>query len=272
MGTGNERRRASREAGGVRRRLFGSSGTANSVGLASESDKITTIHAGQGARVTTRKNAAEAADRARKNAEARYAKRHPEERGPQVGPRRSTRNVVLIVIAAILALAVVFALGTLVTSMLFPPAERESHQNDQNLRPTASEQEMIDRQEAHDAAQEQAGVDGSVSYGNETYSLSQGDAGTWALVNAAGDVLFEVEGTPTALLRSAETILIPENREDGWDVVCYVIGGHISGVTYVVGSDGEAVGGSGSIDSVELDDTTLRVTDDSGKTTDVALV
>lgn len=272
MGTGNERRRASREAGGVRRRLFRSSGTANSVGLASESDKITTIHAGQGARVTTRKNAAEAADRARKNAEARYAKRHPEERGPQVGPRRSTRNVVLIVIAAILALAVVFALGTLVTSMLFPPAERESHQNDQNLRPTASEQEMIDRQEAHDAAQEQAGVDGSVSYGNETYSLSQGDAGTWALVNAAGDVLFEVEGTPTALLRSAETILIPENREDGWDVVCYVIGGHISGVTYVVGSDGEAVGGSGSIDSVELDDATLRVTDDSGKTTDVALV
>ena len=233
---------------------------------------ITTIHAGQGARVTTRKNAAEAADRARKNAEARYAKRHPEERGPQVGPRRSTRNVVLIVIAAILALAVVFALGTLVTSMLFPPAERESYQNDQNLRPTASEQEMIDRQEAHDAAQEQAGVDGSVSYGNETYSLSQGDAGTWALVNAAGDVLFEVEGTPTALLRSAETILIPENREGGWDVVCYVIGGHISGVTYVVGSDGEAVGGSGSIDSVELDDTTLRVTDDSGKTTDVALV
>ena len=262
MGTGNEKRRASREASGARRKLFRSSGTAKADGLASESDEITTIHAGQGARVTTRKNAAEAADRARKNAEARYAKRHPEEVGPQVGPPRSTRNVVLIVIAAILALAVVFALGTLVTSLLFPAATPENRQNDQNLRPTASEQEM----------QEQAGVDGSVSYGNETYSLSQGEEGTWALVNAAGDVLFEIEGTPAALLRSAETILIPENREDGWDVVCYVIGGHLSGVTYVVDSSGDAVGGSGSIDSVELEDTTLRVTDDSGSTTDVSLV
>ena len=272
MGTGNEKRRASRETSGARRKLFRSSGTAKADGLASESDEITTIHAGQGARVTTRKNAAEAADRARKNAEARYAKRHPEEVGPQVGPPRSARNVVLIVIAAFLALAVVFALGTLVTSLLFPPAEQENRQNDQNLRPTASEQEMIDRQEAHDAAQEQAGVDGSVSYGNETYSLSQGEEGTWALVNAAGDVLFEIEGAPAALLRSAETILIPENREDGWDVVCYVIGGHLSGVTYVVDSNGDAVGGSGSIDSVELEDTTLRVTDDSGSTTDVSLV
>ena len=272
MGTGNERRRASREAGGARRRLFRSSGSAKSDGLASESDEITTIRAGQGARVTTRKNAAEAADRARKNAEARYAKRHPEEVGPQVGPPRSTRNVVLIVIAAILALAVVFALGTLVTSLLFPAATPENHQNEQNLRPTAAEQELMEQQEEHNAAQEQAGVDGSVSYAGEAYSLHQGEDGTWGLANASGDTLFEIEGTPVALLRSAETILIPENREDGWDVVCYVIGGHLSGVTYVVGSDGNAVGGSGSIDTVELDGTTLRVTDDSGSTTDVSLV
>ena len=104
------------------------------------------------------------------------------------------------------------------------------------------------------------------------WPLHQGEDGTWGLANASGDTLFEIEGTPVALLRSAETILIPENREDGWDVVCYVIGGHLSGVTYVVGSDGNAVGGSGSIDAVELDGTTLRVTDDSGSTTDVSLV
>lgn len=270
MRTGDEKNaRAPRMSGDARPTSFGASGTGVPAG---GPDKITTIRAGQGARVTTRSNAAEAADRARHNAEVRYAKRHPEERAPQAGPKRSARNVVLIVIAAILALAVVFVLGTLVTSALFPPAEQQAQQNDQTLRPTPDEQEALDEQRAHDAAQEQAGIDESVSFGGEAYSLRQGEGGGWELVNAAGNVLVEMEGTPTALLRSADTILIPENREDGWDVVCYVVGGHTSGITYVVGSDGEAVGGSGGIESAELDGTTLVITDDSGDTTDVSLV
>ena len=43
------------------------------------SSRITTLHAGQGAEVTTRKNAAHAADLARRNAERRFNERHSSE-------------------------------------------------------------------------------------------------------------------------------------------------------------------------------------------------
>ena len=41
-----------------------------------DGQRLTTIHAGQGARITTRENASEAADAARANAQRRFAKRH----------------------------------------------------------------------------------------------------------------------------------------------------------------------------------------------------
>ena len=239
-------------------------------GLASDSDQIATIGAGQGARVTTRKNAAEAAGRARKSAERRYAERHPEAGVPQGGPKRSALNVVLLVIAAFLALAVVFVLGTLVTSLVFPPAAEEQTTQDQTLHLTENELELQKQEQEHDAGSEQAGVDGTVSYAGETYGLSQGEGGTWALVNAAGDAIVELPGTPAALVRTADTLLVPENVDGGWNVACYVIGGHSQGVTYVVDAEGNSAGGSGEIESVELDGTTLRVTA-GGTTTDVAL-
>ena len=52
-----------------------------------EDEGISTIRSGQGARVTTRKNAAEVADKARKNAEKRYFERHPEAKASRHGPR-----------------------------------------------------------------------------------------------------------------------------------------------------------------------------------------
>lgn len=243
---------------------------ASGPGLASDSDRISTIRAGQGARVTTRQNASEAAGRARKSAERRYAERHPEARVPQTGPRRSALNMVLLVVAAVLVLAVVFVLGTLVTSWIFPTQQEEPAGQEQTLRPTESELQLQQEQQEHNSGQEQVGTDGTVSYAGETYALSQAADGAWSLVNAAGDALIALEGTPVALVRTADTLLIPENRDDGWDVVSYVIGGHLDGITYVVGPDGNPAGGSGDIESVELDGTTLRVTA-GGSTTDVAL-
>ena len=237
--------------------------------LARESDRISTIRAGQGARVTTRANAAEAAGRARVSAERRYAERHPDARAPKAGPRRSALNVVLLVVAAFLALAVVFVLGTLVTSLVFPPAEEQATQ-EQTLRLTESELEMQRQQEEHDAGDEQVGVDGTVSYGDLSFALSQGEGGAWSLVYASGDAVFELPGTPVALIRTGDTLLVPENVDGGWNVACYVIGGHSSGITYVVDEQGDPAGGSGDIESIELDGTTLRVTA-GGTTTDVAL-
>ena len=171
--------------------------------------------------------------------------------------------------AAFLALAVVFVLGTLVTSLVFPPAEEQTTQ-EQTLRLTESELEMQRQQEEHDAGDEQVGVDGTVSYGDLSFALSQGEGGAWSLVYASGDAVFELPGTPVALIRTGDTLLVPENVDGGWNVACYVIGGHSSGITYVVDEQGDPAGGSGDIESVELDGTTLRVTA-GDTTTDVAL-
>ncbi|WP_455139348.1 hypothetical protein [Thermophilibacter sp.] len=240
------------------------------VRLASESDRIGTIGAGQGARVTTRENAAQTADQARRNAERRYAERHPEARAAASGPRRSRLNVILLVVAAVLALALVFVLGTLVNSALFPPEQEADVQSDQTLRPTESEQQVQQEQDAHDAGQEQAGVDGSVSYGGQAYALRQADDGVWELAFAeGGEAICRLEGAPVALLRTGSTLLVPENVDGGWDVACYVIGGHTD-LTYVMAGD-EKAGGTATATAAELDGTTLRVTDDTGATTDVAL-
>ena len=243
--------------------------------LASTSDQISTIRAGQGARVTTRSNAAEAADRARHNAEERYYERHPEARSAHGGPRRSRKNVVLLVIAAVAAMVLVFLLGRCVASMLAPaPEESTPQQGHGQAALTEAELEHQEQQTQHDAGSEQVGVDGTVSYEGDTYALRQLDDGATGLVRTAPDgseeVLAELEGAPVALVRRVDTLLIPENRDGGWDVVSYVIGGH-GPATYVAGADGAMVRGSGDATSAELSDTKLLVTDAAGSVTEVAL-
>ena len=237
--------------------------------------RISTIRAGQGAKVTTRKNASEAADHARHSAEKRYYERHPEARSSAGGPPRSGRNVVLLVVAAILALCLVFLLGRCVAGIIAPGDDGQDSRPEQTLRPTEDEQAAIDQQSQHDTGQEQAGPDGSVSYRGDTYSLQMQEDGLWGLVRTGSsgttETLFEVEGTPTALLRNVDTILVPENRNGGWDVVCYVIGGH-GQASYVIDDTGAMIQGSGEIESAELEGTILRVTDTTGQTRDISLV
>lgn len=243
--------------------------------LASDSDRISTIRAGQGARVTTRSNAAEAAGRARHNAEERYYERHPEARSAHGGPRRSRKNVVLLVLAALAAMILVFFLGRCAAAVLSPSSEEAAPQQGHGQTAlTDAEREYQEQQTEHDAGSEQTGVDGTVSYEGVTYALRQLDDGGMGLVRVGSDgadeVLAELEGTPIALVRRAETLLVPENRDGAWDVVCYVIGGHGS-ATYVAGQDGSMVQGAGEATSVELSGATLRMTDASGSVTEVAL-
>ena len=235
--------------------------------LASDATSIETIHTGQGAHVTTRKNASEAASRARKSAEQRYFKRHPEARAAQGGPERSVGRIVLLVVAGILALALIFAVGTCVVGLVFPPQASEPT-GGQTLHLTESELAMREEEQAHDAGQEVAAADGSVSRGGVTYSLQQGEAGSWTVIASEGnssETLFAIEGTPVALARSADLLLVVENRDGGWDVVCYMLGGH-SDATYLVGSDGQPWGGDGDAASAELDGSSIRVTDATGAT------
>lgn len=239
-----------------------------------DDERISTIHAGEGARVTTRKNAAEAADRARHNAEKRYFRRHPEALPNKNAPKRSTGKVVLLVVAGILVLAIVFCLGTCITAALTPAPEQRNVQNEQSLRPDDAQLEAEAAQTEHNTSQEQVGTDGTVSYDGVTFSLTQPEVGRWGLVRTMADgtteTLTELEGTPTALVRWGNTILVPENRDGGWDVVCYVVYGHGS-ASYVVDASGAKVQGTGNIASVELDGAVLRVTNEAGQTVDVAL-
>ncbi|MDM8271894.1 hypothetical protein [Thermophilibacter provencensis] len=237
-------------------------------------DKISTIHAGQGARVTTRKNAAQAAAGARRSAMKRYLERHPEAKAPEGGPERSGKNVVLLVVLGVVALVLVFLLARCVSALFVPdPAEQarqaaEQAQNEQNL-------ETSTGAEGRDPESDQVDAGASMSYGGSTYTLQQQEDGLWAVVRStsgsSATTLFLVEGTPACLVRYQDILLVPENRSGGWDVVSYVIDGH-SDPGFVMGPDGAQAGGSGDVSSVSLDGSTLRVTDSSGATTDVALV
>lgn len=242
--------------------------------LASDSENISTIRAGQGAKVTNRKNASEAAARARQNAEARYLKRHPEARAPEGGPERSRKNVLVLVGGAVLAMVVLFVVVRILTGILTPgPGEIANKMSadgnstwSQTLNTEAPDQEPA-------AAQEQAAADGSVTYNGATYHLVAQESGNMGLVctDSSGDtVLFEIEGTPVALMRNKGTLLIPENRNGGWDVVCYVVSGH-SDPGYVVTMDGTMVTGSGDITSAQLDGSVIHVSDSTGASTDVTI-
>lgn len=263
---------ASRTSARPARRATGSPRRARAVEVSDE-EGISTIRAGQGARVTTRDNAAQAASRARRNAEERYFERHPEARGAVAGPERSRKNVVLLVVMAVLALAVVFLLGRCVTIALSPAPDdgaTEQSLGDQGL--TSDGTQPVEQ----DPESEVAAADGSVSYQGSAYALAVQDDGLWGVVcsgpDGSSETLFEVEGTPAALARWANTILVPENRDDGtWDVACFVIDGHTGGAIYVAGQDGGKFQGSGEVSSVEIDGSTLRVSSSDGASSEVEL-
>lgn len=238
----------------------------------SDEEGISTIRAGQGARVTTRQNADQAARRARRNAEERYFERHPEARGTAVGPERSRKNVVLLVVLAVLALVIVFLVGRCVTVALAPaPDEGASEQTfgDQGL--TSEGPQEVER----DPESEVASADGSVSYQGSTYVLATQEGGSWGVSETdpygASETLFLLEGTPAALARWTNTILVPENRDGTWDVVCYVIAGHTGGASYLVGEDGSPVQGNGEVSSASIEGSVMHVTTTDGAVNDVQL-
>lgn len=270
-----------------------------------EPEGLRTIGAGQGARVTTRENAAEAAELARRAALRRHAQRRPEGagHGPSMsasarpsqartgaragshaaagassraerrsGPARSPKRVMALVACAVLALALVALLGRFAVAAMTPgPAEQAQMQQGAqgDLAPQPGQEGAVPQE----SPEQQVGVDGTISYQGDTYALGTSpDSGRRALLRTTpGDerVVFEVEGEPRELMLAGDTILVPEDRDGGWDVVCYVMGGHAD-PSYVSTEQG-VVRGEGSISSVRLSGTTLTVKDSQGRTTDVAL-
>lgn len=227
-------------------------------------DSLQTLSAGQGARVTTRDNAAEAADIARDRAERRSRSRRLSGRNrPEYGtkPQRKPANLksVLLVIAGVAGLFVILAIVAFVTFL-------GAQDNPQPQEPAASVEEP---------QQVQTTADGSVTYQGISYSLEATGDGTYAVIasDSKGNKTqeFTVSGTPVSLILYNSVIVVPENKPDGtWDVVAYTIGGD-SAPMAVADSSGNAITGTGTISTATLDGSVVHVTDSTGATTDVAL-
>ena len=227
-------------------------------------DSLQTLSAGQGARVTTRDNAAEAADIARDRAERRSRNRRLSGRNrPEYGtkPQRKPANLksVLLVIAGVVGLFVILAIVAFVTFL-------GAQDNAQKAEPAASVEEP---------QQVQTTADGSVTYKGISYSLEATGDGTYAVIasDSKGNKTqeFTVRGTPVSLILYNSVIVVPENKSDGtWDVVAYTIGGD-SAPMAVADSSGNAITGTGTISTATLDGSVVHVTDSTGATTDIAL-
>lgn len=244
---------------------------------------ITTLHAGQGARVTTRKNAAQAAEQARVNAEKRFARRHSSDqltasanraRGRKrsaaaqaqlaQGPERTRKNIFILVGGAFLVLVLLVLIVGCVAG-LFGPSQNQAAQSNQSQDAWQQEQQQVTTT-----------ADDSVVYQGMTYTIEKQASGNYGVVrqDASGSgtatTVFEIEGEPCALILYNSVLVIPENRNGNWDVVSYVIADG-SLPAYVMTMDGNEAGGSGSIESATLDGSNVIVKDSNGNTTSVAL-
>ena len=231
---------------------------------AAPAGSLKTLSAGQGARVTTRDNASEAADIARDRAAERSRSRRLRGRNrPRYGkePERKPVNpkFVLLVIAGVVGLFVILAIVAVVTFLA-------AQDNPQPQEPAAGVEEP---------QQVQTTADGSVTYQGVSYSLEATGDGTYAVIasDSKGNKTqeFTVRGTPVSLILYNSVIVVPENKSDGtWDVVAYTIGGD-SAPMAVADSSGNAITGTGTISTATLDGSVVHVTDSTGATTDIAL-
>ncbi len=201
---------------------------------------ITTIHAGQGAHMAREKIA---------------------DVGEEPG-LKNRRRTVLLVIATIVALIVLFFVVRCAVSLSSPePAP-------------ATKTQQSDSAYSGEKQQDKQDADGTITYQGSKYAIEKQSDGKYGITRDGGSgnttVVFEVDGAPVNLMLYNGTILVPENNNGKWDVVAYTIGDGALPVL-VADKDGNVVGGTGTIESAELDGASLKVTDSNGTTTNVAL-
>lgn len=226
-----------------------------------EANSLKTLSSGEGARVTTRDNASEAADIARDRAAQRAQSRQLTGKNRphyahQQNVGRTSRKTGALVIAGVAALAVILAIVAVVT---FANQQSASDETD-----TSSEPQQV-----------QTTTEGTVTYMGSTFSIQQLDDGSYAIVavDETGNEEYNipVDGTPVTLILYNSVIVVPENLSDGtWDVVAFTYGGD-NLPTHVVDSSGNTITGQGTITSATLDGSVLHIVDSTGATTDVSL-
>lgn len=170
-----------------------------------------------------------------------------EEEAPQV----NKRMLAIIVAGALAVIAVVVVLFVRVLDAPAPVAEES----------TEAEQVAVARDE-------------TITLRGNTYELEQVE-GTYVLVEVReGDggqrvTLGEIAGEPAGLMLYDGAVIVPENLADGtWDVLSFTIG---SGWSQIADQEGNALGGSGTIEEASLEGSSVLLTVD-GAQTEIPLV
>ena len=230
--------------------------TTSAVSSALDTESLSTLASGQGAQVTTRENAADAAERARGAKEQRHA-----ERVRLVGANRPTytrheQKKAKISVPQILGLAVAIIAVVAVLLFVFSRCANSVAENPSALSLVSSTRTL------------EADTGLAINYDGASYEFRETD-GVWQLVRTAPDeaVLIDFAGKPVKLvIYDDDTIYVPENLSDGtWDVMAYLIADDSVPVRV------PDVGGEGTLTSAKLDGSDLVVTTEAGESISIPL-
>lgn len=221
--------------------------TTGVVSEALDTTDLLTLGSGQGAQVTTRENASDAAERARGAKERRHeqrrltgANRPAVARHEEKKVKKSPVAIVAVVVAALVVAGVlIFVFSKCAGSVAENPATF-------SLVGTKS----------------QVAPGETLAYGGASYELFEKD-GTWKLVSPSDEetALMVLDGKPVALVLYEGNLFIPENLSDGtWDIMWYPAD---SGSAYEPAPGGH---GTGSVSKAEIDGSSLVLTLDTGET------
>ena len=222
--------------------------TTSAVSDALDTTGLLTLGSGQGAQVTTRENAADAAERARGASERRHEQRRLTGTNRPEFARREEKKVKKspVAIVALVFAALVMA-GVLI--FVFSKCAGSVAENPSALSFLTTSTSL------------EADTGLTIDYDGATYEFRE-SGGVWQLVRpSAGDeVLIDFDGTPVHLVIYNDTIYVPENHSDGtWDVMARVVG---EGAVAVHVPD---MSGEGVLTGAKLDGSELVVTTEDGQ-------
>lgn len=210
----------------------------------------------QGAVISTRETASEAAEAAR---EMRPATSRRVPGASKIG-RPSKAHPAVIAAIAVGAVIVAVLVVTLALAVIGPKDEGAAETDEQATTLFSS--------------QSSVSPDQTVDYGGYTYSIIDNDKGgrSFARVSGGESVpIFDVPGTPVSIALEGGVFYIAENLSDGtWDVLCYLAADGTQ-MTRLLGDDGQPLVGKGTLQSSEVQDGKLVLVDDAGTKTTIPL-
>ncbi|MBR3234853.1 MAG: hypothetical protein IKG11_04470 [Atopobiaceae bacterium] len=215
------------------------------------------IDADSGARLTTRANASETASfrvqNVRPEAVRMSSSGRPKVEHHEVAVRSNKRVFIILGVAALVVVGIVATL--LVRALL--SVEKPS--------------------DTPVVEQTQATADGSIEYRGSTYFLTQQESGKYALASTSEgsegtSIIYELTGTPVALILYNTVFVIPENLPDGtWDLIAHPLGGG-SVTQQVTDGEGSPIIGQGEITNATLDGESIQISTSAGEELSISLV